>query len=134
MQYKDLREFVEHLERGGLLKRIATTVDPRLEMTEICDRVLRRGGPALLFEQPKGFRIPVLANLFGTPERVALAMGRDNVDGLREIGQLLAFLKEPEPPKGLRGEFSDQLKKWGSICSLAASRFRSSYWAWVTPR
>jgi 4-hydroxy-3-polyprenylbenzoate decarboxylase len=124
MQYKDLREFVEHLERGGLLKRIVTTVDPRLEMTEICDRVLRRGGPALLFEQPKGFRIPVLANLFGTPERVALAMGRDNVDGLREIGQLLAFLKEPEPPKGLRDAW-EKMPVFRKALTMAPRELRS---------
>jgi 4-hydroxy-3-polyprenylbenzoate decarboxylase len=84
------------------LKRIRTEVDPRLEMTEICDRVLRQGGPALLFEKPKGHSIPVLGNLFGTPRRVALGMGEESVDALREIGKLLAFLKEPEPPKGLK--------------------------------
>ncbi len=102
MQYKDLREFLAHLERHGLLKRIGAAVDPNLEMTEICDRVLRQRGPALLFENPTGHRIPVLGNLFGTPERVALAMGQDEISGLREVGRLLAFLKEPEPPKGMR--------------------------------
>ena len=102
MQYKDLREFLAHLERHGLLKRIGVAVDPNLEMTEICDRVLRQRGPALLFENPTGHRIPVLGNLFGTPERVALAMGQDEMSGLREVGRLLAFLKEPEPPKGMR--------------------------------
>ena len=102
MQYKDLREFLAHLERHGLLKRIGVAVDPNLEMTEICDRVLRQRGPALLFENPTGHRIPVLGNLFGTPERVALAMGQDEISGLREVGRLLAFLKEPEPPKGMR--------------------------------
>ena len=102
MQDKDLREFLAHLERHGLLKRIGVAVDPNLEMTEICDRVLRQRGPALLFENPTGHRIPVLGNLFGTPERVALAMGQDEISGLREVGRLLAFLKEPEPPKGMR--------------------------------
>lgn len=102
MQYKDLRDFITQLEQLGELKRIQVAVDPKLEMTEICDRVLRAGGPALLFENPKGHTVPVLGNLFGTPRRVALGMGADDVDALREVGKLLAFLKEPEPPKGLR--------------------------------
>jgi 4-hydroxy-3-polyprenylbenzoate decarboxylase len=109
MKYADLRDFLSQLERRGELKRVTVEIDPHLEMTEICDRVLKANGPALLFEKPKGFdgndgraRIPVLGNLFGTPLRVALAMGEETVDGLREIGKLLAFLKEPEPPKGLK--------------------------------
>ena len=102
MKYRDLRDFVVKLEQRGELKRIAVEVAPRLEMTEICDRVLRAGGPALLFERPAGFGMPVLANLFGTPLRVALGMGRDEVAELREIGRLLAVLKEPEPPRGWR--------------------------------
>jgi 4-hydroxy-3-polyprenylbenzoate decarboxylase len=102
VNYSDLRSFLARLERLGELKRVSLEVDPRLEITEICDRVLKAGGPALLFERPKGHSIPVLANLFGTPRRVALAMGRDSVEDLRELGQLLAYLKEPEPPKGLQ--------------------------------
>ena len=102
MQYRDLRDFVTRLEAIGELKRIRVEVDPRLEMTEVSDRVLRAGGPALLFERPKGHTMPVLANLFGTPRRVALGMGRDSVEELREVGRLLAFLKEPDPPRGLR--------------------------------
>jgi len=102
MRYHDLRDFLEQLERQGELKRIGVPVSPRLEMTEICDRVLRAQGPALLFEKPAGFDMPVLANLFGTPKRVALGMGEDSVDALREVGKLLAYLKEPEPPKGLK--------------------------------
>ncbi|MBS3936018.1 MAG: 4-hydroxy-3-polyprenylbenzoate decarboxylase [Sulfuritalea sp.] len=100
----DLREFMARLERQGELKRIAVPVDPKLEMTEIADRVLRAGGPALLFEKPQSGEMPVLANLFGTPQRVALGMGADAdwKTSLREVGQLLAYLKEPEPPKGLR--------------------------------
>jgi len=86
----------------GELKRVAVEVSPRLEMTEICDRVLRAGGPALLFERPSGHTIPVLANLFGTVRRVALAMGAENPASLREIGRLLAALREPEAPRGLR--------------------------------
>ena len=65
MHYQDLRDFIAQLERIGELKRVQVTVDPHLEMTEICDRVLRAGGPALLFEHPKGYAIPVLGNLFG---------------------------------------------------------------------
>lgn len=106
MKYKDLRDFIAQLEQRGELVRISQPVDPVLEMTEIADRTLRGGGPALLFENPKGYSIPVLANLFGTPKRVALGMGQDEVSALREVGKLLAFLKEPEPPKGLKDAFS----------------------------
>ena len=102
MSYRDLREFIAQLEAQGGLKRIRAEVSPRLEMTEICDRVLRAGGPALLFERPAGHDIPVLANLFGTVSRVAAAMGAKDAAELREVGKLLAYLKEPEPPKGLR--------------------------------
>ncbi|MGD8547897.1 MAG: 4-hydroxy-3-polyprenylbenzoate decarboxylase [Thiohalophilus sp.] len=102
MKYSDLRDFINLLEQRGELKRIQTEVDPCLEMTEICDRTLRAGGPALLFENPKGSDIPVLANLFGTPQRVALGMGEESVAALREVGKLLAFLKEPDPPKGMK--------------------------------
>lgn len=102
MKYKDLRDFLAILESKGELKRISQEIDPYLEMTEISDRTLRAGGPALLFENPKGFDIPVLCNLFGTPKRVALGMGQKEVSALREVGKLLAFLKEPEPPKGFK--------------------------------
>lgn len=102
MHYKDLRDFLAQLEAMGELKRIVTAVDPVLEMTEICDRVLKSQGPALLFEHPKGHAIPVLGNLFGTPKRVALGMGQESVEALRDVGKLLAYLKEPDPPKGLR--------------------------------
>jgi len=102
MKYKDLRDFIQQLEKLGELRRISATIDPKLEMTEICDRALRQAGPALLFEHPTGSRIPVLGNLFGTPHRVALGMGADSVAALREIGQLLAYLKEPEPPSGFK--------------------------------
>ncbi len=102
MKYHDLRDFIAQLAGMGELRRISVAVDPRLEMTEICDRVLRAGGPALLFEQPLGHGMPVLANLFGTPRRVALGMGQESVQALREVGKLLAYLKEPDPPRGLR--------------------------------
>ena len=102
MHYADLRDFLAQLEGIGELKRIQTEVSPRLEMTEICDRVLRQGGPAMLFERPAGHSTPVLGNLFGTVRRVCLAMGVENSAALRELGKLLAYLREPEPPKGLR--------------------------------
>ena len=102
MPYKDLRDFIYRLEQLGELKRITLEISPYLEMTEVCDRTLRVGGPALLFENPQNYHIPVLGNLFGTPRRVALAMGQESVSALREIGHLLAFLKEPEPPKGIK--------------------------------
>jgi len=106
MQYRDLRDFIRVLEQRGALKRIQTSVSPVLEITEICDRTLRRGGPALLFEQPSGFDMPLLGNLFGSTERVALGMGAAELSALRDIGKLLAQLKEPEPPKGLKDAFS----------------------------
>ncbi len=102
MKYADLREFITALEKRGELVRIKTEVDPHLEMTEIADRTLRAGGPALLFENPKGHNTPVLANLFGTELRVALGMGAENLTALREIGELLAYLRQPDPPKGMR--------------------------------
>src|SRR5690606_22060479 len=100
--FKDLRDFISTLEQSGELKRIKVPVDPYLEITEICDRTLRAQGPALLFENPKGYSMPLLGNLFGTPKRVALAMGQSDVAALRDVGKLLAFLKEPDPPKGWR--------------------------------
>ena len=102
MKYRDLRDFIDQLEKLGELKRIKQEVDPYLEITEISDRTLRKGGPALLFENPKGSDVPLLANLFGTPKRVALGMGQENTDALRDVGKLMAYLKEPDPPKGFR--------------------------------
>ncbi len=102
MQYQDLREFISELEKQGELKRISTLVDANLEITEICRRTLDKQGPALLFENVKGSEIPVLANLFGTTRRVAMAMGQEDLAALRKLGKLLAELKQPEPPKGLK--------------------------------
>ncbi len=108
MTYHDLRDFIAQLQAQGELKRVAVAVSPQLEMTEICDRVLKAGGPAILFENVAGHSMPVLGNLFGTPKRVAMGMGADSVESLRDIGKLLAFLKEPEPPKGFR----DAIERW----------------------
>ncbi|HEY2818068.1 MAG TPA: 4-hydroxy-3-polyprenylbenzoate decarboxylase [Casimicrobiaceae bacterium] len=129
MSYRDLREFLEQLEAVNELKRIAVEVDPKLEMTELCDRVLKVGGPALLFERPKGdlrgpsgATIPILGNLFGTPERVARAMGADPAQwraGLREIGNLLAFLKEPEPPKSLKDAWQSTRHVFMKVLDMA---------------
>ena len=120
MKYHDLRDFLSQLEQLGQLKRIGVEVDPRLEMTEICDRVLRAGGPAILFEKPKGSAMPVLANLFGTPQRVALGMGEEGdwKTALREVGKLLAYLKEPEPPKGLKDAW-DKLPVLKQVLNMA---------------
>jgi len=102
VSYGDLRAFLKALEKRGWLKRISQEISSELEITEISDRVLRAGGPALLFENVRGHSMPVLTNLFGTPERIAMGMGRQSADELREVGELLAYLKEPEPPKGFR--------------------------------
>jgi 4-hydroxy-3-polyprenylbenzoate decarboxylase len=102
MKYRDLRDFLGQLERAGELRRVDNVVSTRLEMTALCDRVLRAGGPALLFERPDGYNVPVLGNLFGTPERVARGMGAETLADLRDVGRVLASLKEPEPPKGLK--------------------------------
>ncbi len=125
MQYRDLRDFIAGLEARGQLKRIGVPVDPHLEMTEIADRVLRAGGPALLFENPKGHRIPVLANLFGTPQRVALGMGEEEVSALREVGRLLAALKEPDPPRGMKDAF-DKLPLYRKVLDMAPKEKRSA--------
>ena len=118
MKYNDLRDFINQLESRGLLKRISQEVDPALEMTEICDRTLRAGGPALLFENVKGSEFPVLGNLFGTPERVAMGMGEESVEALREVGKLLAFLKEPDPPKGMKDAW-EKLPVFKQVLNMA---------------
>ena len=129
MKYQDLRDFIAQLEKIGELKRVSVPVDTRLEMTEICDRVLRAGGPAILFEKPTtggvASDIPVLANLFGTPRRVALGMGEESVDALREVGKLLAFLKEPEPPKGLKDAW-DKLPVFRQVLNMAPKAVSSA--------
>ncbi len=126
MKYRDLRDFIAHLESTGQLIRVKEPVSPVLEMTEFCDRLLKRGGPAVLFENVPGYSTPVLGNLFGTPERVALGMGIEGDDWrqrLREIGKTLSYLKEPEPPKNLR-QVWDALPLIGKIWSMAPKTIR----------
>jgi 4-hydroxy-3-polyprenylbenzoate decarboxylase len=125
MKYKDLRDFIAQLEKQGELKRVTIEIDPYLEMTEICDRALKAGGPAILFEKPKGHTIPVLGNLFGTPRRVAMGMGQDSVEALREVGKLLAYLKEPDPPKGLRDAW-DKLPVLKQVLNMAPRELSSA--------
>ncbi len=125
MKYRDLREFIALLDARGELKRVTAPVDPRLEMTEICDRTLRRGGPALLFENPSGYTVPVLANLFGTPHRVALGMGEESVAALREVGRLLAYLKEPDPPRGMKDAWR-ALPIYKKVLDMAPKHVRSA--------
>ncbi|MCM2253853.1 MAG: UbiD family decarboxylase, partial [Ramlibacter sp.] len=102
MAYRDLRDFMAQLEGLGELRRVAQPVSPQLEMTALCDRLLRAGGPAVLFERPTGHSMPVLGNLFGTTSRVARAMGVTDLRELRPFGEALAALKEPEAPKGFK--------------------------------
>ncbi|ENM5770247.1 4-hydroxy-3-polyprenylbenzoate decarboxylase [Vibrio mimicus] len=123
MNFKDLREFLDYLEQRGELKRITHPVDPHYEMTEISDRTLRAKGPALLFENPLGHEFPVLTNLFGTPERVAMGMGRQHVKELRDVGQWLAYLKEPEPPRGLK-ELIEKLPIFKQVLNMPVKRLR----------
>ncbi len=125
MKYKDLRDFISQLEKNGDLVRITKPISTKLEMTEIADRTLRAGGPALLFENPVDFDIPVLVNLFGTPERVALGMGQSSVTALREVGKLLAYLKEPEPPKGLK-DLWEKLPVFKQVLNMPAKEVRKA--------
>jgi len=124
MPLRNLREFIDLLEQRGELKRISTEVDPYLEITEICDRTLRNNGPALLFENPKN-SMPMLANLFGTPRRVALAMGQEDLEGLREVGKLLALLKEPSPPKGWK-DLLQNLPNYRQVLNIKPNVKRSA--------
>lgn len=123
MNFKDLRDFLDYLEQRGELKRIIHPIDPHYEMTEISDRTLRAKGPALLFENPLGYDFPVLTNLFGTPERVAMGMGRQQVQELRDVGQWLAYLKEPEPPRGLK-ELIEKLPIFKQVLNMPVKRLR----------
>jgi 4-hydroxy-3-polyprenylbenzoate decarboxylase len=109
MQYRDLREFIAHLEQNGELVRVTQYVSPKLEMAALCEKVLKNSGPALLFENTAldtNNNMLVLGNLFGTVERVAQAMGKNNLQELRILGKFLADLKEPQPPKGIKDAFA----------------------------
>ncbi len=125
LQYKDLREFLEYLESTGELVRIHQSISPHLEMTEISDRTLKKKGPALLFENPKGFTTPVLTNLFGTEKRIALALGAEDASKLRDIGELLAYLKEPEPPKGLKDAW-DKLPVLKQVLKMSPKKIKKA--------
>jgi 4-hydroxy-3-polyprenylbenzoate decarboxylase len=125
MKYRDLRDFVTQLEAAGELRRVAKPLSARLEMTALADQTLRASGPAILVTNPVGYKIPALLNLFGTPKRVALGMGADSLEGLRDIGRVLASLKEPEPPKGLKdaGRFLALAK---AVWDMKPERVRSA--------
>ncbi|MGC0120482.1 4-hydroxy-3-polyprenylbenzoate decarboxylase [Pseudoalteromonas piscicida] len=125
MKYQDLRDFIAQLEKQGELVRVKQPISTKLEMTEIADRTLRAGGPAILFENPVGYDIPVLANLFGTPKRVAMGMGQSDVSELREVGKLLAFLKEPDPPKGIK-EAIGQLPVFKQVLNMPAKEVKNA--------
>ena len=133
MSFSDLRAFTAELEKRGLLKRIQHEISSNLEITEISDRVLRAGGPALLFENVSNSEMPVLTNLFGTAERIALGMGRESADELREIGELLAYLKEPEPPKGFKDAWEKfpVLKK---VMHMQPKKTKRAAWQEITLR
>ncbi|MBF0281703.1 MAG: 4-hydroxy-3-polyprenylbenzoate decarboxylase [Zetaproteobacteria bacterium] len=133
MACNDMRAFIQLLEGKGLLKRISCEVNPVLEMTEIADRVLRAKGPALLFENVTGSSMPVLANLFGTEERIALGMGKESADELRSIGELLAYLKEPEPPKGLKDAW-DKLPMLKQVLNMSPKVVKKAPWKEVVYR
>ena len=125
MKYRDLRDFISQLEAVGELRRLAEPVSARLEMTALADQVLHAGGPAILVTKPVGYKIPALINLFGTPRRVALGMGAEDLAGLREVGQVLARLKEPEPPRGLKdaGRLLAMVK---AVWDMKPARLRSA--------
>lgn len=129
MNYHDLRSFIKQLAQTGKLLTISSPVSPVLEMTEISRRMLHRSGPALLFTQPlhnnRQWDIPVLTNLFGTQERIAMAMGADSADALREIGQLLAYLKEPEPPRSIK-EIWEKWPVFKQVLSMSPKTFSSA--------
>ncbi|MEK7697351.1 MAG: UbiD family decarboxylase, partial [Pseudomonadota bacterium] len=125
MSYANLRDFLRDLEATGDLKRIRAPVDPVLEITEICQRTLKAGGPALLFEHPKGSSIPLLGNLFGTTHRIARAIGRNSIEELREVGKMLAFLKEPQLPRGLK-EVLEKLPQWKQVLNVPPRTLRDA--------
>ena len=111
---RDLREWIALLEREGELRRISAEVDPDLEITEITDRVVKSGGPTLLFENPKGSEHPLLINQFGTERRMCLAFGVERLD---DIAAKLEEVLELQPPQGL----VDKVRRLGTLKSIADS-------------
>jgi len=126
-----MRSYIAELEKRGWLKRITAEVSAELEVTAISSRVLEAKGPALLFENVKGHDMPLLSNLFGTPERIALGMGLDSVEGLKDIGELLATLKEPEPPKGVKDAWA-KLPTYRKVLHMAPKVVKKAPWQEVT--
>ena len=115
MKFNDLREFISFLEEKGDLKRIKSPVSCELEITEVCDRVVKRGGPALLFENVEGYDIPVLINMFGTEQRMAWALGVERLDDLVDrVNQLLGLMQGP--PQGIM----DKLRTLGQLVRMAS--------------
>jgi 4-hydroxy-3-polyprenylbenzoate decarboxylase len=110
----DLRAWIRLLEREGELVRVGAEVDPDLEITEIVDRTVKAGGPALLFENPKGSRHPLLINQFGTERRMALGFGVERLD---ELGERVADVLELQPPQGLM----DKVRGLQKLKSIAGS-------------
>ncbi|MDQ6972501.1 MAG: UbiD family decarboxylase, partial [Mariprofundaceae bacterium] len=133
MNFPDMRSFLAELEKRGLLKRIDAEVSPELEVTAISRQVLEAGGPALLFENVKGHDMPMLTNLFATPERIALGMGLASAEGLRDIGELLASLKEPEPPKGMKDAW-DKLPMYRKVLHMAPKVVKKAPWQEISLR
>jgi len=131
LNFSDMRSFIAELEKRGWLKRIAAEVSAELEVTAISSRVLEAKGPALLFENVKGHDMPLLSNLFGTPERIALGMGLESVEGLSDIGELLATLKEPEPPKGVKDAWA-KLPTYRKVLHMAPKVVKKAPWQEVT--
>jgi len=133
VRFSDLRAFIKELEAQGKLKRITAEVSEELEVTEISDRVLKAGGPALLFENVKGHTMPMLTNLFGTADRIAMGMGRESADELSGIGELLAYLKEPEPPKGMKDAW-DKFPILKQVLNMAPKVVKKAAWQEVVLR
>lgn len=105
MRFNDMREFLAELEKQGLLIRVKTEVTTELEITEIMDRLVKSGGPAVIFENVKGYTMPVVANLYGTRERVAIGLGGSEED-FKTLGEFIAFLQKPKPPEGIKDAIS----------------------------
>jgi 4-hydroxy-3-polyprenylbenzoate decarboxylase len=120
MKFRDIREFIAFLEQRGELRRIAIPVDPMLEISEITDRTIKSGGPALLFENPQGYDIPVLTNLFGSESRTAMALGLDSLEDVAEKVQSIIDLVQG-PPQGM----ANKLRTLGQLVNLASIRPRT---------